>query len=336
MKFIDEAIIEVKAGDGGDGCSSFRREKYVPRGGPDGGDGGRGGNVVVIADEGMSTLMDLKYRKHFRAERGVHGKGKQMNGAAGDDVIIKVPVGTIIYDDDTGVKLADLTEHGGEVVVARGGRGGRGNIHFATSTNRAPRMAEEGGKGEQRKLLFELKLLAEVALIGLPNAGKSTLISSISAARPKIADYPFTTTTPNLGVVHVDEGSSFTVADVPGLIKDAHEGAGLGIRFLRHIERTHILVHLIDLSDPSNKNPMESYKIIRNELGAYDQTLLSRPEIIVFTKMDLPENQEKAATSEELFLRKGLQVFKISAVTHEGLGELVKNIFQSLRTIRQK
>lgn len=330
MKFIDEAIIEVKAGDGGNGCLSFRREKYVPRGGPDGGDGGRGGNVIALADEGLTTLMDLKYRKHFRAGCGAHGKGKKMNGASGDDIIIKVPVGTVIYDDDTGIKIVDLIENGAEAIVARGGRGGRGNPHFATSTNRAPRQFEEGGKGEHKKLLLELKLLADVALIGMPNAGKSTLIASISAARPKIADYPFTTTTPNLGVVYLDRGASFTVADVPGLIENAHEGAGLGIQFLKHIERTKLLVHLIDLSDPAVKNPMEAYKTIRHELGAYDETLLDRPEIIVFTKMDLTEVKEMVDTVEDLFAKRNLKVYKISAITHEGLEELKKKIFEEL------
>jgi GTP-binding protein len=334
MKFIDEAIVEVKAGDGGDGCVSFRREKCVPRGGPDGGDGGCGGSVIALADEGLATLMDLKYRRHFRAGRGAHGKGKKKYGAAGDDITIKVPVGTIIYDDDTGIKLVDLIENGAEAVIVRGGRGGRGNSHFATSTNRAPRKSEKGGKGEHRKLLLELKLLADVALIGMPNAGKSTLISSISAAKPKIADYPFTTTTPNLGVVYLDQGRSFTVADVPGLIENAHEGAGLGIRFLKHIERTRLLVHLIDLSDPVNKNPMESYKTIRHELGAYDESILKRTEIVVFTKMDLPDAQEKAETVADLFAKKGLKVFKISAITHDGLDELVKKIFSELSKIQ--
>lgn len=331
MKFIDEAIIEVKAGDGGNGCVSFRREKYVPRGGPDGGDGGRGGNVIAVADEGLSTLMDLQYRRHIRAGRGAHGKGKQMSGAAGEDVSVRVPVGTIVYDEDTGVKLVDMVVNGAEAVIVRGGRGGKGNSHFATSTNRAPRIAEKGGRGEERRLRFELKLLADVALIGRPNAGKSTLISVISAARPKIADYPFTTIVPNLGVVKAGSGSSFTVADIPGLIENAHEGAGLGIRFLRHIERTRLLVHLVDLSDPENKNPLLSYESIRGELGAYDLTLLERPEIIVFTKMDLPDVLEKTPTVEKIFKAKGLKVFKLSAVTHEGVDKLVKTMYKNLK-----
>lgn len=330
MKFIDEAIIEVKAGNGGNGCMSFRREKYVPRGGPDGGDGGRGGDVIMVADEGLSTLMDLKYRRHFRAGRGAHGKGKQMNGASGDDVIIKVPVGTIVYDENLGIKLVDMVKHGAEAIVAKGGRGGRGNAHFATSTNRAPRRVEEGGKGEIRKLHLELKLLADAALIGRPNAGKSTLISAISQARPKIADYPFTTLTPNLGVVRVGEGGSFTVADIPGLIENAHEGAGLGIQFLRHIERTRLLVHLIDLTDPVNKDPLKSYKAIRDELSAYDKSLLDRPEIVVFTKMDLTEAREGSIAAEKIFKKNGIKPLEISAVTHEGLDTLIRVVYNLL------
>lgn len=333
MKFIDEAIIEVKAGDGGNGCLSFRREKYVPRGGPDGGDGGRGGNITVRADEGLSTLMDLKYRRHFRAGRGAHGKGKQMNGAAGKDVEIRVPVGTIVYDEQAGIKLVDIISHGAEAIVAKGGRGGRGNARFATSTNRAPRRVEEGGKGEVRRLHLELKLLADVALIGRPNAGKSTLISAVSAARPKIADYPFTTTAPNLGVVYVGQGGSFTVADIPGLIEHASEGAGLGIHFLRHIERTRLLTHLIDPSDPANRDPLKSYQVIRGELGAYDKSLLTRPEIVVLTKMDLPEAEGKSVSAEKAFKGKGLEVLKISAVTHGGLSDLVKTMFKMLSRI---
>lgn len=333
MKFIDEAIIKVKAGNGGNGCMSFRREKYVPKGGPDGGDGGRGGNVIVKAGEGLTTLMDLKYRKHFRAGRGAHGKGKQMNGAAGEDVLIRVPVGTIIFDNECGIKLVDLVGNGAEAVIAKGGKGGRGNTHFSTPTNRAPRKFEEGGLGEELTLRLELKLLADVGLIGRPNAGKSTLISSISAARPKIADYPFTTTVPNLGVVFFGQGHSFTVADIPGLIENAHEGAGLGIRFLKHIERTRLIVHLIDLSDPENKNPLKSYEAIQEELSAYDKDMLKRPVIIVFTKMDLPEVKEKADIAEEVFKKRGLSVQKISAVSHFGLQELIKVMYNKLSEI---
>lgn len=333
MKFIDEAVIEVKAGDGGNGCVSFRREKYVPKGGPDGGDGGRGGNIYMRVDEGMKTLLDLKLKRHFRAGRGEHGRGKQMNGAAGKDVVIKVPAGTVVHDEETNIRVADLVGHGAEVMVAKGGKGGRGNARFATSTNRAPRRSEKGEKGECKRLRLELKLLADAALIGMPNAGKSTLISVISAARPKIADYPFTTTTPNLGVIYVGWGESFTVADIPGLIENAHEGAGLGIRFLRHIERTRLLVHLIDLADPVNKNPLNSYDVIRAELGSYDVSLLDKPEIIVFTKMDIPSAREKAEVAETVFLARGKSVVKISAVTHEGLDILVRKMYDKIKEI---
>lgn len=332
MKFIDEAKIEVRAGDGGDGCSSFRREKYVPRGGPDGGDGGRGGHVLIRADEGLSTLMDLKYRRIVRAGRGAHGKGKQMNGAAGKDELIIVPLGTIVYEGNR--KLADLTKHGEEIIIAKGGRGGRGNIHFATSTNQAPRRKDPGGEGEVRNLRLELKLLADVGLIGMPNVGKSTLISSISAARPKIADYPFTTIAPNLGVVYVGHGSSFTVADIPGLIEHAHEGAGLGVRFLKHVERTRLLVHLIDLSDPLSGDPLKNYEMIRSELGSYDKSLLERPELIVLTKMDLPDVALLSKTAEKAFAKKKLKVYKISAVAHEGLKTLVQTMHDNLAKIR--
>jgi len=333
MKFIDEAIIEVKAGAGGNGCLSFRREKYVPRGGPDGGDGGRGGNVIAKADEGLSTLMDLKYKRHFRAGRGAHGKGKQRNGASGEDVYIRVPVGTVIYDMKSNIKLVDMVEHGAHAIVAKGGQGGRGNMHFATSTNRAPRKVEPGELGEERKLRLELKLLADVGLIGMPNAGKSTLISVISAAKPKIADYPFTTTVPNLGVVHVGHGHSFSVADIPGLIENAHQGAGLGIRFLKHVERTRLFVHLIDLSDSLNENPVKAYTMIRKELGFYDKELLKRPEIVVLTKMDLPIVKERAAAAEKAFAKKKIKVIKVSAIAHEGLKSLVRTMSKSLSKI---
>lgn len=333
MKFIDEAIIEVTAGGGGDGCMSFRREKYVPKGGPDGGDGGRGGSVIAVADEGLSTLMDLKYRRHFKADRGAHGKGSQMYGAAGEDVIIRVPVGTIIYDEDTGTRLADLVQNNASVTVAKGGKGGRGNMHFTTPTNRAPRKRELGEAGEHRKLKLELKLLADVALIGFPNAGKSTLISTISAARPKIADYPFTTLTPNLGVVSVGAGASFTVADVPGLIENAHEGAGLGIQFLKHIERTRLLVHLVDMTNLSHNDPIETYDVIRKELGLYEKSLLKRPEIVVLTKMDVPEVLEMAVSAEKAFAKKGIKVMKISASTHDGLDKLVKKMYTELKKL---
>lgn len=318
MKFIDETNFEVFAGDGGRGCVSFRREKYVPKGGPDGGDGGRGGDVVLKADEGFTTLLDIYYRKHVRAGRGGHGMGSQMSGAAGHDEVINIPAGTIVSDVDTGEVLADLTKHGTEFVVAKGGRGGRGNMHFVSSINQAPRKAEPGKPGEHKNIHLELKLLADVGLVGLPNAGKSTLISAISNARPKIAAYPFTTRVPYLGVVK-HKGRSFTVADIPGLIEGAHKGQGLGIKFLRHIERTRMIVHLIDVTDPLYNNPLKSYRVIREELSRYSPKLAKLPEIIVLTKMDIPS----IAVAAKEFHKKAIS---ISAATRQGLGSLLDDI----------
>ncbi|HSE83689.1 MAG TPA: GTPase ObgE, partial [Thermodesulfobacteriota bacterium] len=268
VKFIDEAKINVKSGRGGNGCASFRREKYVPRGGPNGGDGGDGGDVIVIAKENMTSLLDYRYKRHYRAESGEHGKGKDQHGKSAPPLLIPVPIGTVIKDLSTERILGDLTEDGQTLVVAKGGRGGKGNARFATSTNQAPKKAEPGEEGEEKDLLLELKLLADVGIIGFPNAGKSTLISRISAARPKIADYPFTTLVPNLGVVSYGENKTFVVADIPGLIKGAHEGTGLGIKFLRHIERTRILIHLLDLSPFTERDPIEDYHAMNEELEA--------------------------------------------------------------------
>ncbi len=321
MKFIDEAKIKVSAGNGGNGCVSFRREKYVPKGGPDGGDGGRGGDVIVKADEGMLTLLDYRYKRHVEAGRGGHGLGKQMSGPAGSDAIINVPVGTIVRDMDTGELVADMSSHGKKIVIAKGGRGGRGNMHFATSTNQAPRRAEKGGVGESRSIQLELKLLADVGLIGLPNAGKSTLISAISNARPKIADYPFTSKVPSLGVVS-HKGKNFVVADIPGLIEGSHKGLGLGIQFLKHIERTKVLVHLIDIS--STKDVIATYKTIRNELGQYNDELLGRPEIVVLTKTDLPDVKKRLATAKKKF--KDQNVVELSAVSRNGLSSFLDNL----------
>lgn len=323
MKFIDEARILVKAGDGGYGCVSFRREKYVPRGGPNGGDGGHGGSVIFKADSGLYTLLDFKYRKHFEAKRGEHGRGKDQYGAAGPDVVVRVPLGTSIKDEETGRVLAELEKTGDEVVVAQGGRGGRGNMHFATSTNQAPRKAEDGFPGEERWILLELKLLADVGLIGFPNAGKSTLLAAISAAKPKIADYPFTTKTPVLGVVSYRQ-KSFTAADLPGLIEGASEGVGLGIRFLKHIEKTRVFLHLIALDDSEHPDPFTSYKTIRNELEAYSKGFLKRPEIIVLTKTDLPEVREMLPAARKALKKTKKKVLEISAATHEGLEELLR------------
>ena len=323
MKFIDEARIFVKAGDGGHGCISFRREKYVPRGGPNGGDGGRGGNIIFRADPGLYTLLDFRYKRHFEAKRGEHGRGKDQYGHAGDDVIVGVPLGTTIRDEGTGVVLAEISKAGDEAVIAQGGRGGRGNMHFATSTNQAPHKAEDGTVGEERWILLELKLLADVGLIGFPNAGKSPLLSAISKARPKIADYPFTTKTPVLGVVSYKE-KSFTVADLPGLIEGASEGVGLGIRFLKHIERTRVILHLIDLTDTTHPDPIEAYELIRRELEAYSPDLLEKPEMVILTKTDLPEVQEMISKTKKKFQKIKCKVLAVSAAKHDGLEEMLR------------
>ncbi len=331
MKFIDEAIVEVFAGGGGNGCVSFRREKYVPMGGPDGGDGGRGGNVIFETDEGRTTLMDVKFHRHFKAGRGGHGMGKQMYGAAGKDVVVRVPVGTIVKDARTGEVLADLDTYPLSWTAAAGGKGGKGNMRFTTSVNQAPRKATKGGEGERKKLMLELKLLADVGVIGLPNAGKSTLVSSVSNARPKIADYPFTTKSPTLGVVSVRSGANFVIVDIPGLIEHAHEGAGLGIQFLRHTERTRAFLHLIDLTDPANPDPVKSYKTIRNELGSYNKDLLKRPEIIVLTKMDLPDAYElKDELIKALKKITKNKIVCISAATRKGISELILDTWKLL------
>ena len=321
MKFIDEARIFVKGGDGGHGCVSFRREKYVPRGGPNGGDGGRGGNVTFKADTGLFTLLDFKYRRHFEAKRGEHGRGKDQYGHSGEDVVIRVPVGTVIRDEATDEIIAELEKNGQEAIVAQGGRGGRGNMHFATSTRQAPREAEDGTPGEERWVKLELKLLADVGLVGFPNAGKSTLLSVISAAKPKIADYPFTTKNPVLGVVAYGH-KSFTVADLPGLIEGASEGIGLGIRFLKHIEKTRVFLHLLDIQDPTHPDPKAAYNAIRKELKAYDPSFLKRPEILVLTKIDRPEVKAELKKVKKMFPKK--KFLTISAATREGLEELMR------------
>ncbi len=325
MKFIDEARIFVKGGDGGHGCVSFRREKYVPRGGPNGGDGGRGGNVVFRSDSGLFTLLDFKYRRHFDGGRGEHGRGKDQYGHAGDDVVIRVPVGTAVTEEETGRVIASFEKPDEEVVIAQGGRGGRGNMHFATSTKQAPRDAEDGTPGEARWVILELKLLADVGLIGFPNAGKSTLLASVSAAKPKIADYPFTTKTPVLGVVSFKD-KSFTVADLPGLIEGASEGVGLGIRFLKHIEKTRVFLHLIDLSDPTHPDAKAAYKAIRKELETYSEDFLEKPEMIVFTKTDLPDVKDKLKDARKAFQKMKKKIFTISAATHEGISELITEV----------
>jgi len=329
MQFIDEAKIFVRGGNGGNGCISFRREKYIPKGGPDGGNGGNGGSVVIQADRQLNTLLDFKYRRHYDGERGEHGRGKKQDGRWGKDVVLKVPCGTIVRDSQTGEIIADLVEHGQEMVAARGGKGGRGNAEFATSTNQAPRIAEPGTSAEEREIALELKLLADVGLVGFPNAGKSTLISVISAAKPKIADYPFTTLIPNLGIVRIAEQRSFVVADIPGLIEGAHEGRGLGVQFLKHIERTKVLVFLID---STNEDPKKEYTILLNELKSYSAALGKKPKLVALTKSDLldPKGTKKRRS---LVLGRGMDVMLISAVAGKGIEALVKAMWKMIHAI---
>jgi GTP-binding protein len=323
--FIDEATIRVKAGDGGNGCLAFRREKYVPRGGPSGGDGGDGGGVIMESSERHNTLVHFRFNPEYKAERGRHGEGSNCKGREGADILLKVPVGTIVYDAETGEKVHDFSRPDERVVIAHGGRGGRGNARFATSTHQAPREHEEGRPGEERVFRLELKLLADVGLVGYPNVGKSTLISRISAARPKIADYPFTTLQPNLGVVAVGEAKderSFVVADIPGLIEGAHLGSGLGIQFLRHIERTRLLVHMVDVSDASGRpDPVKDVEVIEGELKSFGAGLDQKPVIMVASKIDIA-NKEKLAKLKRYCKKQGLELFPISAVTGTGVEEL--------------
>lgn len=322
--FVDEVTIRVKAGDGGNGCLAFRREKFVPRGGPSGGDGGRGGDVVMVASQHHNTLLHLRFNPEHTAERGRHGEGSNRTGRCGRDAVVEVPVGTVATDAESGEFLHDFTFHGDRFVIARGGRGGRGNQHFATSTNQAPTHHEPGHPGQDRRIRLELKLLADVGLVGFPNAGKSTLISRISAARPKIADYPFTTLEPNLGVVSTEDQRTFVVADIPGLIKGAHEGHGLGIQFLKHVERTRLLLHLVDVSEMSGRDPLEDFKIILNELKSFSDTLAAKPMFVVATKMDAAQDAARVARLSRSAKRRKLPFFKISAVTGEGLPELIR------------
>ncbi len=323
MKFIDYTKIYVKAGDGGKGCVSFRREKYVPKGGPDGGDGGRGGHVIFMATKELNTLLDFRYKKEYRAERGQHGMGKKMHGRDGADLVIRVPVGTLIKDATSEESLADLDMENAEAVIARGGRGGLGNSHFATPTRQVPRFAQPGEEGEERSLVLELKLLADVGLIGVPNAGKSTLISVISSARPKIADYPFTTLVPNLGVVKFEEYKSFVVADIPGLIEGAHRGVGLGFQFLRHVERTSMLLHLVDISEDEECDPVEILKKINRELELYSPVLLNKPQVVVGTKLDAAGSKKSLNRLSQHCRKERIDFFPISAVTGEGVKKLL-------------
>lgn len=335
MHFVDEIRLHMKAGDGGRGCVAFLREKYKPRGGPSGGNGGDGGSVIFRVDPQLNTLVDLAAQKHLRAERGEHGRGKDQHGKNGQDLIVRVPQGTLIWDAESRELLADLNTTDAEIVVAKGGKGGKGNAFFASSTNRAPRFAQPGTPGEERTVQLELRLLADVGLVGFPNAGKSTLISAVSAARPRIADFPFTTLTPHLGVVRYGEGRSFVMADVPGLIEGAHEGHGLGIRFLRHLSRTSVLVHLIDISD-INRDPLHDYDVINHELACFDEGLKKRPQIVVITKTDLPITRERLPEAEALFSQRGVRSLAISAVSGEGVRALIAEIVYILERQRSQ
>jgi GTP-binding protein len=332
MKFVDEASIHVQAGKGGDGSPSMRREKFVPFGGPDGGDGGRGGSVILEGDSGLNTLVDFRHQRLFKAKNGEAGKGRQMYGKGADDIVIRVPLGTIVTDEETGQALGEVTAHGERMVVARGGKGGLGNVHFKSSTNRAPRKFTPGEPGEARDLHLELKVLADVGLLGYPNAGKSTLISTVSAARPKVADYPFTTLHPNLGVVRIDTERSFVIADIPGIIEGAAEGAGLGIQFLKHLARTGLLLHLVDLAPLDGKDPAEAVRELEKELLSYDEALADKPRWLVFTKADLLAPDEAEARARAVLEKLGWQGewAMISAVAHQGTDDLVQRINQAL------
>jgi GTP-binding protein len=327
--FIDEVRIRVKAGDGGNGCLAFRREKYVPRGGPSGGDGGRGGDITMVASTHYNTLLHFRFNPEHTAQRGRHGEGSNCTGREGKSIELSVPVGTILYDADSGELLHDFTRAGDRIVVAKGGRGGRGNQHFATSTHQAPTEHEPGFPGDAKYLRLELKLLADVGLVGFPNAGKSTLISRISAARPKIADYPFTTIEPNLGVVSVDD-STFVVADIPGLIEGAHLGHGLGVQFLKHIERTRLLVHLVDVSENSGREPVEDFRVVMEELAGFNEDLPKKPMFVVASKVDVAQDPQRVKSLRALAASKGLPFFEISSVTGLGIEALKRAMAQEI------
>jgi GTP-binding protein len=331
--FIDRVKIRVRGGHGGNGVTAFRREKFVPRGGPSGGDGGRGGNVWLVGDSSLNTLLHLRYNPEHTADRGRHGEGSNRSGREGEDVIVHVPVGTQVLDAETSEFLVDIAEDGQRWLAAKGGRGGFGNSHFASSTNRAPRYHQEGSPGEEYEFQLELKLLADVGLVGFPNAGKSTLISTISAAKPKVADYPFTTLEPHLGVVDLGDYRTFVVADIPGLIEGAHGGAGLGDRFLRHVERTRLLLHLVDVSSLSGRDPLGDYEIINRELAAYDPQLAERPQFVVATKLDALDEPERLERLRERAATDGLEFFEVSSVTNRGVRELVQAVARKLEEI---
>jgi len=330
VKFIDEVTLFTSSGHGGAGCIAFRHEKFIEFGGPSGGDGGRGGDVILIATSGLSTLLELRHRPHQKAEKGHNGQGKNRHGAAGADLVIKVPVGTVITDADTGEQLADMTDEGVHVILLKGGRGGQGNARFATATNKAPKFAQPGEPGEERKLRLELKLMADVGLLGLPNAGKSSLISKISAARPKIADYPFTTMVPSLGVVEYKNYRSFVVADIPGIIEGASTGAGLGHRFLKHLERSGMLLHLVDISWMPERDPLAEYEAVNRELALFSTELANKEQAVVITKTDLPQTLENLSEITSWFESRGIKVFPISSVTGEGIERLLDEIARRL------
>lgn len=337
MRFVDECVIRIEAGNGGNGCVAFRREKNLPFGGPSGGDGGSGGHVILVGDEGRSSLLDLTHARVIRATRGEHGRGSDQYGRGGEDQFIRVPIGTIAFDHDTGAVLGELLEHEQQLIVARGGRGGRGNIHFMTPTDRAPQKAEQGTPGEQRNLRLELRVMADVGLLGFPNVGKSTFISAVSQARPKIADYPFTTLVPQLGVVQLDRwvgaipGETFIVADIPGLIPGASEGAGLGIQFLRHLKRTRVILHLLTLDYDEARNPLDDYETLRRELARFSPELAERPEIVALSKGDITEVAEAYPDLQREFQARGVELHLLSAATHTGISALIEKIRSRLQ-----
>ena len=334
MQFIDECVIDVRAGNGGDGKATFRREPFVMRGGPSGGDGGNGGSIILVADDQLSTLLDLRYQKSYKANNGAPGEGRDKSGRGAEDVIVRVPAGTVVYDAEAGddaPPLVDLAHAGDRFVAAQGGTGGKGNIHFATSTNQAPKNAEPGTPGEIRSLRLELKLLADAGLIGYPNVGKSTFIAAVSRARPKIADYPFTTLVPNLGVVALSGSRSFVLADIPGLIEGASEGHGLGHRFLRHVERTRVLVHLMEVSAEPGRDPLHDYDVINHELRRYSPEIAERPQLVALSKCDITETREAYAHWQAEFAKRGVALHAISAATGSGIRELLEEVYQRIR-----
>jgi GTP-binding protein len=331
--FIDFAEIFIKAGDGGDGAVSFRREKYIPNGGPDGGDGGAGGNVVFKADTGLRTLMDFRYKRKYVAERGENGSKRNRSGKSGNNLVVRVPVGTLVKDKETGRIIADISDEGQEIIIARGGKGGAGNQHFATPTRQVPNFARNGSPGQEFTAILELKLIADVGLLGFPNVGKSTLLSVVSSARPKIANYHFTTLTPNLGVVSLGEGGSFVIADIPGLIEGAHEGAGLGHNFLRHVERTRLLIHVIDVAETDGRDAISDFEVINRELELYNPELAKRPQVIAANKIDALFEQEKLEKFRNEMESRGYKVFEISAATNQGVDDLMRYTYEQLKTL---